>query len=181
MKKMVRAFTKDVAYSFRMPAGIPGDVNRVWSATIEPQIVTPYGTTGAPTAYGVPLVVDQTSGNVGNMRTVQSTDAAIYGILARAYPLNGTSVTASIGTATPPTSGPIDVLISGYMQVLLSGTTAAYKGAPVYVWVAAATGSHIQGGWEPVASGGNTILIPNSNFTGPADSNGFTEIAFSTR
>ena len=54
------------AFLLRMPAGIPGECTRGWgNSIIETQIITPSGTTGAPTAYGVPLVVDSTAGNVG--------------------------------------------------------------------------------------------------------------------
>ena len=37
------------AFTYRMPAGIAGDINRAATGmTIEAQVVTPAGTTGAP-------------------------------------------------------------------------------------------------------------------------------------
>ena len=165
-----------VAFTYRMPAGIPGEVNRIESATIEAAVITPYGTTVAPTAHGVPLVVDATAGNVGNLRTLQAADTTVYGVLARAFP--AASSQDALGTSTPPANGPVSVLKRGYMSVLLSGSTAATKGAPAYVWTAAATGSHIVGGWEVSYTSGSTIAVANSYFTGPADSNNITELAF---
>lgn len=168
-----------VAFLTRMPAGIPGDPNRSAANIIEAQIITPSGTTGAPTAYGVPLVIDATSGNVGNVRTMVAGDLAPYGILMRPYPTGFAAQNSPLGTAgTPPSSGACDVLIRGYMSVLLSGTVAAVKGGPVYIWTAAASGSHIVGGFEAANPSGSGITVANSYFMGPADANGITEIAF---
>ena len=165
------------AYQFRMPVGIPGEVNRVAAATIEAQVVTPLGTTGAPTEYGIPMVVDNTGGNVGNMRTVQAADASIYGLLVRPFPTGGSQ--DPLGTSTPPASGLVDILVRGYMLVKLGGNSAAAKGGTAYVWVAATSTTHIQGHFESTFSSGNTIACPgNSYFTGPADATGVVEVAF---
>jgi hypothetical protein len=195
-----------VAFLFRMPAGIAGEVNRIWASVIEPASITPSGTTGAPTAYGVPLVIDATAGNVGNMRTLLTADGSSfvsggitytsgtaivsgtagtspgitgiypYGILVRPFPTGGSQ--DPLGTSTPPTTGACDVLKSGYINVILSGSTAAVKGGQVFIWMAAATGTHILGGWEAAPSNGNTIAVPNCYFSGAADAAGNTEIAF---
>jgi hypothetical protein len=162
-------------------AGIPGEVNRIWAATISTEIVTPFGTIGAPTAYGVPLVVDNTAGNVGNVRTLVAGDTYVagicpYGILVRPFP-TGASQDA-LGTSTPPTSGPVDVLRKGFINVFLSGTTPAIKAGQVYIWTAVASGSHITGGWEAANPGGSGILVTGATFSGAADANGMTEIAF---
>lgn len=171
-----------VAFTFRMPAGIPGEINRIWAAVVETQVITPFGTTGAPTAYGVPLVIDATAGNVGNMRTIVAGDSTFltnimpYGILARPFPTGGSQ--DPLGTSTPPANGACDVLKAGYINVLLSGTAPAIKGSPVYIWTAAPSGSHITGGWEATTPGGSGIAILGSYFTGAADAAGFTELAF---
>lgn len=187
------------AIQFRMPAGIPGELNRIWACIVETQVITPFGTTGAPTAYGVPLVIDATAGNVGNMRTLLTADGTSfamggntvtniastalglagfypYGILCRPFPTGGSQ--DPVGVSTPPPNGACDVLKSGYINVLLSGNAAAAKGGQVYIWIAAPTGTHILGGWEAAASAGNAILVPGTYFMGPADSGGQTEIAF---
>ena len=171
------------AFTYRMPAGIPGDINRVAAAIVEPQVITPTGTTGAPTAYGVPMVVDNTAGNVGNMRTMQAGDTAPYGLLARPYPTGfapQSSPLTTPGTGTPPSSGQCDILVRGYMSVILSGTTAAVKGGTVYIWTGATNtaSNHILGGFEAATNAGNTIAVANSYFMGAADSNSITEIAF---
>jgi hypothetical protein len=160
-----------------MPAGIPGETNRGFACIIEPASLTPLGTTGHPTTYGVPLVVDQTGGNVGNMRTIAAGDAttAIYGLYVRPYPTGGSQ--DPLGVSTPPNDGPCDVLRSGYMSVLLSGSTAAVKGGQVYVWTAAASGTHIVGGFESTNPSGSGVLLTNGFFMGPADANGITEIS----
>lgn len=173
-----------VAFLYRIPCGIPGDVNRAWGAHIEAASVTPVGTTGAPTTYGVPVVVDATGGNVGNLRTVTTGDTAIYGILVRPFPSQSLPTVANgaysdnFGAGVPPPKGSVDVLRRGYMTVLLAGTTPAVKNAPVYVWLAAPTGAHVTGGFEAAAgTGGQTLAIP-ATFMGAADANGNVEIAY---
>lgn len=164
-----------VAYTFRMPAGIPGDVNRAEAAIIEPQVITPAATSGAPGAFGIGVVIDATSHQV---RAVGSSDTAIYGFLVRPYPTQDYSgINPPLGTSVPPTQGACDVLVRGYMSVLLGGSAAAVKAAPVYLWVAASSGQHVQGQVEAAATSGSTIEL-NAYFTGPADANGITEIAW---
>lgn len=170
-----------VAFLYRIPAGIPGDVNRAWGARIEAANVTPVGTTGAPTTYGVPVLIDATTGNV---RTVTAGDTAIYGFLVRPFPSQGLPTVANgtysdnFGAGAPPPKGAVDVMVAGYMTVLLSGSTAATKNAPVNVWTAAASGTHVTGGLEAAATSGSTIAIPGCIFMGPADANGQVEIRY---
>jgi hypothetical protein len=165
-----------------MPAGIPGAVNRGWASTIEPAAVTPQGTAGAPTAYGIPLVIDQTAGNVGNMRAVAAGDTSVlvYGLLCRPFPTQESvwSPDPAIGASHPPPVGAIDVLRSGYITVLLSGSTASVKGGQVYVWSAAPSGTHITGGYESTDPAGSGFALGNTQFMGPADASGNVEISF---
>jgi hypothetical protein len=168
-----------VAYAYRMPAGIPGEVNRIASAAIEAQVVST-ATNEAPTAYGVPVVVSATGGNVGNMRQLAAADAggvtSIYGFLVRPFP-TGASQDA-LSTSTPPTAGIIDMLKRGYMHVLLQGSTAAAKGGQVYIYVGASASGHPLCGQVEAASSSNCIVPGSSYFMGPADTNGIVEIAF---
>lgn len=166
------------AFLYRMPAGIPGNVNRGFACDIEPVALTPYGVTGRPTGYGVPLVIDNTSGNVGNLRTVAAADAVgtVYGLLVRPFPTTGANANDPLGTGTiAPQQNSGDVLRRGYMTVLLSGASAAVKGAPVYIWTAAATGTHIVGGFEATDPSSNGIKLTGV-FMGPGDANGNVEI-----
>jgi hypothetical protein len=164
-----------------MPSGLPGSVNRVASGhtTIEQASLTPAPVAGHPTVYGVPMVIDATSGKA---RTIKATDASAYGVLTRPFPTQ--SSPDPIGTSTPPQDGSVgNLLRSGYVTVLLSGDAPAVKGASVYIWSAAATGSHIVGGFEaavptdggspPVSTG---FQLGRATFQGPADDAGNVEI-----
>jgi len=165
------------SFTLRMPAGIAGDVNRAQHHTVETQIITPSGTTGHPTAFGVPVVIDATSKNI---RTIAATDTSpsVYGLLVRPYP--SLSSQDAIGVGTPALTGPCDVMRRGYMAVKVSGTTAAAKGGIVYVWANTATGVHIQGGLEAAdpGSAGSGFALSGATWMGPADANGLSEISF---
>jgi hypothetical protein len=139
--------------------------------------MTPFGTTGHPTAYGIPLVIDAAAGNIGRVRMLAIGDLAanVYGLLVRPYPT--ASSQDPLGVSTPPVEGAADVLRFGYMTVLLSGSTASVKGAPVYIWSVAPTGTHILGGFEATNPTTNGFVVPGAVFMGPADASGNTEIS----
>ncbi len=160
------------AFQFRMPAGIPGAINRSSTATVEAQLLD---TTNYPTVYGVPVAIDATSKSV---RKIMAGDAAssVYAMYVRPYPTN--SGTDPIGTSTAPVSGICSVLKRGYMTVQLNGATAAAKNGAVYVRTVANGGNTIIGGIEAAADSANTFAMANAYFTGPADANGNVEIAF---
>lgn len=167
-----------VAYAFRMPAGIPGDVNRIASATIETQVVST-AAGEAPLAYGTPVVISSTAGNVGNVRAMTSSDGQPYGFLVRPYPTQSSQDPLNI--STPPTSGLVDILKRGYMTVQLSGPAASAKGGAVWVYLGSTNATHpVLGGVEAGTTAAQTVLqlSNNSYFMGPADSNGMVEIAF---
>ena len=177
-----RCFTTDSAFLLRMPAGIPGEVNRQWASVIESVGITGAGLTNAPTAYGQPVVIDATS-QLARMLTAG--DTAIYGVLARPFPISSAGSGGVVpgtnypyGAGSVPASGAVDVLRSGYISVVLNtGATNAVKGGLVYVWIAATTTGHAQDGWETSSSGGNTINVPNWYYMGAADANGNTEVS----
>lgn len=176
-----RVRTRDVAFTFRMGAGFPGDVNRVDSAKIEPCLID---ASAPPTAYGQPVVVDATTQGVRPLVAGDAALDAVYGFTVRPYPTQqSTSGVAyagvSIGGAAPPPSGIIDILRSGYIMTQLGGGAGVVKGGRVFIWVAASAGNHVQGQVEAVATGGSTIeLDEKSYFNGPADANGVVEISF---
>lgn len=177
---MGMARTCDVSFQYRMGAGFPGDVNRTHPATIEPTLVD---INSPPTLYGQAVVVDSTTQGVRPLASGDSSLTDIYGITVRPFPIQGQSSTnygaSNIGAATPPTGQPMDVLRSGYIMSTLNGTASAVKGGTVYVWIAASSGSHVQGGFEAAATGGSTIQLPlKTSFNGPADANGIVEIAY---
>lgn len=162
------------AITRRMAAGIPGNINRIGAGpTVEPQLITPVGEANAPVSYGVGVLIDAVTRQV---RLPKAGDTAIYGMLARPYPTGASQ--DGLGTSTPPASGECDVMKRGYMSVLLQNATAAAKAGAVYVRISGGTVSLKVGGFEAADDGADTILVEDAYFTGPADADGNTEIAF---
>lgn len=177
MKKARMKF-RDVAYQFRMGAGIPGDVNRTHPVNITAELID---SSAPPTAYGEAVILAGASG-VRPFAAADTGVTAAYGVTVRPYPTQQSSASnygaTSIGAATPPTSGVIDVVRSGFIMGQVPAGTVVVKGGAVYVWCAASTGNHVQGLFEGAASAGNTAALANCTFNGPADANGYVEIAF---
>ena len=176
-----------VAFTYRMPAGFPGDVNRSHPASIEPALID---AANPPALFGGLVFADQTGSN-GVRQPVPGDAGATaipgYGLLVREFPVQQTSAGGYVGTTgapgtpvPPPSLGPCSVLRSGYISCVLNGAAGVpTKGAPVYVWVAATTAGHIQGGLETQASAGNTVLLDGkTSFNGPPDAFNTVEIAF---
>lgn len=164
-----------MAFTFRMGAGNIGSVNRFHPASIEP---APIDST-TPPSIGLAAVIDATS---NKLRLVQSGDTAltdIYGVPVRAWPFQqGNSASPNFvgavgfATTTPVSTqyGVWDVLRSGYIIVPING--AAVKGGTVYVWCAASSGAHIQGGFEvsdPSGSGFHITGNDKTTFQGAPD------------
>lgn len=172
----VRAMTGDISYTYRMPAGFPGDVNRMHPASIIARLID---ATTPPRLYGDPVVINGTANSVRGLTASDTAVTRIYGIAVRPFPTQQTQggMSASIGAATPPTSSTMDILRSGFIIVKVNSGAASVKADdPVFVWVAANSGAHVQGGFEQAASAGNTAAIANARFVGPCDANGITEI-----
>lgn len=176
-----RMRTCDVAFTFRMGAGYSGDVNRTHPFGVEPCLIDP---ANPPLFYGELVFYDRTS--VNGVRPPVDGDAnatAIHGdgITVRPFPQQAQSASNSGAVAlgagnTPPVTGVIDILKNGYIMAPVVGTPN--KGDTVYVWCTANSGSHVRGGFEAAASGGNTVpLDADSYFNGPPDSTGIVEIA----
>lgn len=172
---------RDTAFTYRMPAGIPGDINRAWAATVEPNILntaTPFLT------FGLPGLIDTTT---GLFRPVAAADTAAltYGLLVRSFPVGQQTASSYSGqqlltdSTVPPASGPCDVLKRGYMTIHLYGATAAKAAGLVFIRTQNAGAGQIVGGIEAAADGGNTIVMPAGYyFRGPADASGNVEIAW---
>lgn len=171
-----RARTCDVAFGFRMGAGFPGDVNRTHPFSVEPALTD---TTDVIAAYGNPVLYKTANNSYKGFVAADTTTPVICaGFLVRPFPTQQQSggMSASIGAATPPTSGVIDVLNEGYIMSKLPAGVAVTKGGAVYVWFAATSGNNIQGGLVGAATGGSTALITNAKFNGPADASGNVEV-----
>ena len=160
------------AFVTRMPAGIPGDVQRREHAVIEPQI---FDTDYPCLSFGIP--VKMTSGKI---RPIASGDTdQPYGFLVRPYPSQMASSEA-VGTATPDTTTKIaNVLVRGYITVKNFEGTPVKNGA-VYMRTQAGSPAGNLGQIEADSAGSPTtnVAITNAHFMGPQDSDGNVEISF---
>lgn len=172
----------DSTIKFRMDAGYPGDVTRTHPVSIMSYQVGAGGVGGSASLFGLPVIFD----GLGGVRDFDVADTAldtVAGFTVRQFPIaqrtGGDS--ASIGTSTPPgANGIIPVLRSGYIMARLNDVSAAPKlGDAVFVWCAADSGIHKQGGLEILASGGNTAALDPKKyqFQGPGDAKGNVEIS----
>jgi len=132
------------AIQFRMNAGVPGDITRSHSSTVEPQILD---TTNPPASYGLPCAIDGTSHGV---RHVISSDTPknINGFNVRPFPTTGNG-NDGLGVSTPPTSGIVNLMRRGYINVQVNNGTPV-KGGAVYARVAAPSGAKVVGGVEAI-------------------------------
>lgn len=180
-KRAIRAKVRDVAFAYRMGAGFAGDVNRTHPATIEPTLID---ASAPPTLYGQPVLVDPTTQGVRPYASGDQSDtvASGYGFTVRPYPAQQSSASnygaATLGAATPPASGAIDVLRAGYIMVNLPAGGSPVKGGAVYVWSKASTGAHVLGAVEAAFSSTNTTQVLNATFNGSPDASGNVEVAF---
>lgn len=173
------------AFTFRAGAGFAGAITRQENSIIEPVLID---ASAPPLLYGVPVLIDPTTQGIRPLVAGDSALTAVYGVLVRPFPTSQFSVSNFGNTplglvGVPPTSGPADVLISGYINVQVPlGQTVAVKNGSVFIWIAASTGAHVQGGFETVASGGNTIALSGAGSTtrynGGQDANGILELVF---
>ncbi|MNU33601.1 hypothetical protein D3C71_221640 [compost metagenome] len=180
MAGLTRARTADVAFTYRMGAGFPGDVNRTHPASIVPGLMTPT-LASKVRLYGDPVLIDTATNSYRGFLAADTAVTKIAGVLVRPYPTQQMTggPNAAIGAAVPP-DGPavIDVINEGFVIARCNNFAAQQptKGGAVFVWVTASTGAHVQGGFESVANGANTVAITNAQWNGPTDSDGITEM-----
>ena len=161
-----------VAYTYKMPAGIVGNISRMEHATIEQRVLD---STNTPAAPGLPVKV--VSGKIQGI-TTGDVGTAVQGFLVRSYP--GQSATNTFGSVTPTAGGLASLLRRGYLDVIVNAGTAAY-GSTVYMRVGGAVTGKPLGGIEAVVDGttaSNTLAIPGAYFMGAADANGIAEVAY---
>jgi hypothetical protein len=178
LSKAIRVAFRDVAFKYRMGAGFAGDVNRTHPHSVEPALIN---VATPPTAYGQFVIATATN----DVRPFAAGDTAVtnpYGMTVRPFPTQQTTggMSATLGAATPPVTGVIDILRSGMiMAVLNTGSAASAKGAAVFIWVAATVAGHVQGQLEAAANGGNTAALDATlvQFNGPADASGIVEVS----
>lgn len=162
--------------TYRMPFGVPGDISRPSTSTVEAQA---FGATAFP-AYGIPA-----KSSAGKVIPVSAQNDVVYGFLVRPFPVTGANASDPLGTSVPPTTGAAGVLRRGYMSVLvqLGGATCAL-GTGVFIRYQNAITGQIVGGVEGATSGNNYQLTSTYSlgsgayFTGGVDANNLAEIAF---
>jgi hypothetical protein len=171
--------TRDVAFPFRMGGGFAGDINRTHPFDAMARMPD---ATSPPKLYGIPILI-LSSGAIRMMTAGDSGLSDFDGISVRPYPFQGGSAPApfgaqGIGAVTPPTNVTMDYLIKGFMTVPVVGSPLP-RGT-VYVWTAAASGSHVQGGFEAASPGGSGFAVTQDRvyWNSQADSSGIAEIAF---
>lgn len=174
---------RDIAYQFKLNQGFAGHVNRMHPADILPCAI------GTMTLCGQAGIIDAATHALRPVTAADTTITDLYGITVRAYPFQQTAVDTTGGNTNPMNAsggvqqplqtalGVCDVLRSGYIQVPVVGATA--KGGAVYIWIGAAGGGHVVGGFESAVSAGNTIKLDGkSTYNGIPDANGLVEVAF---
>lgn len=173
-----------MAFQYRMGAGFPGDVNRTHPASIIPGITD---ATDPPERYGATCVVNTATSTLRQLKASDASDSVDltpYGAIVRPYPYQtpneGAYGAVGFGAGTPPTRGQADFLTLGYIMVQLNtGSAQPVKGGRVFVWTAADSGDHKQGGYETAALSGNTVRLDERyTYNGPGDANGIVEIAY---
>ena len=152
------------AFMYRMPAGIPGAINRPDQSTIEPVALS---TTSPFTAYGK---FGKTVAGVFVPLVAADTVALITGILVRPYPTQGQTWPnqAWLQGGPPVNFGTIgDRMKRGYVNVQM-GFGVAVKDAAVWVCLTATANSAV-GDLGDSSIGANGAAVPGAYFTGPAD------------
>lgn len=147
-----------------MPVGLPGQVARESYSVIE----THANDTEAPvTAYGVPVAL--ASNGAVRMLTSTDTAASIYGWSVRpdAVQLGGANPVFG-DSGIPDPKQPIDIMIKGYINVKVYGSTAPAFGGTVYVRNAAGSSGEPVGAAE-AASGTGLVAANDTIFMGAKD------------
>lgn len=182
MKRYSKIKFADVAFKYRMGAGFQGDVNRMHPAEIEAALIL---ASSPPTAYGQFVMVNATGNAVRPLAATEQSNTNLFtpfGVTVRPFPLQtpqGAGNSQGLGVATPPVTGVIDVLRNGMILTILNDVTQLpVKGQSIWIWCAATSGVHTQGGIEVTSSAGNTVQLDSRyTFNGPPDANGIVEIS----
>ena len=144
-----------------MPVGLPGQVARESYSVIETHA------NENVTAYGVPVAL--ASNGAVRMLTSTDTAASIYGWSVRpdAVQLGGNNPAFGDSGIPDPTQ-PIDIMIKGYINVKVYGSTAPAFGGAVYVRNAAGSSGEPVGATE-AASGTGLVAANDTIFMGAKD------------
>lgn len=160
--------TRDISFLAQSPSGFIGRITRSVPA---PKITPDPNDVTNPVAYYGLAVMNTVNNTVRSILTTDAGASGIGGIAVAPFPFQQQSTTnygaTSLGALTAvPTGIVIDTNRAGFQTVYCNTAQAptASKLSKVFVWCAASTGTHIQGGFETAASanvagiagGGNT-------------------------
>jgi hypothetical protein len=144
-----------------MPVGLPGQVARESYSVIETHA------NENVTAYGVPVAL--ASGGAVRMLTSTDTAASIYGWSVRPDAVQLGGANPAFGdSGIPDPKQPIDIMIKGYINVKVYGSTAPAFGGAVYVRNAAGSSGEPVGAAE-AASGTGLVAANDTIFMGAKD------------
>jgi hypothetical protein len=164
----VRDASFPMALTYRMNGLFPGTVTRTHPQWIEPCLKH---AAAAPIVPGMAVMVIQGDNSVAPVDGTWTT-GFIYGVAVRSYPVQNVIINGDGSTVT--STPEVDILREGYIGVAVVGVPS--KLGLAYIWTAATSGPHTQGGFEAAASGANTALITNAKFNGPPDAQGNAEL-----
>ncbi len=166
------------AFTYRMPAGIPGTVSRPGDSTIEPGLLN---ANYPPTVFGIPMKIASGKYLPVAAADVVATVMVNGGMLVRPYPQQQ-STNEALGTSTPDVTRIADIMKRGYMMVKVNASLPAAvpaKGGVVYCRKTDhGAAEYLIGGVESDADGAKCEAIPGCYFTGTMDADGNCEIAF---
>ena len=144
-----------------MPVGLPGQVARESFAVIETHA------NENVTAYGVPVALS--TGGAVRMLTSTDTAAKIYGWSVRPDAVQLGGANPAFGdSGVPDPDQPIDILVKGYLNVKVYGSTTPAFGGVVYARIAAG-GSGEPVGAAEAASGTGLVATNDAIFMGAVD------------
>jgi hypothetical protein len=160
-----RLRTTDISFLAQSPLGFIGRLTR----TVPAPKVYPYMQDGTnPVAsFGLAVMATTTNTVRNDAGWRQRAGTSIFGVSVGNFPFQQQSTTnygaASIGGVTAaPSTGVLDVNKSGSQLVYCNSAQAptANLTSPVYVWAAASSGVHIQGGFETAVSATTNTFGP---------------------
>lgn len=142
------------AYLYQAPAGVPGDITRPDESNAEPAKLIAHSGTFAQ-KFGIPMKyvaggIQQWSGSEA------ATDFA--GTLVRSVPQIAGDATSDFGPGVPNPTQVNDLLVRGYMSVVVFAGTPA-RGGIVYVQITANAGA-VPGDFRADGTdGGNAVAL----------------------
>jgi hypothetical protein len=188
--------TRDVAFTYRMGAGSPGEVTRIHPASISAHLNDASGANPL-TYFGQAALFNGAANTVRAVNhtadsALGNTVVSLAGVTVRPYPYQDTGSGETYGAAAfggggPAAGGIVDILDTvGFILVTQNQPTTptpSQLGGKVYVRVTTGTGIFASlpiGGFEAVVdtTPANQLIVNSAYWNGPADANGIAEIAF---